>query len=104
MHLVTRLPGKLRDVGFEDVTEVRHKCPIGAWARDQEQRERGAIMNVVITDGLSALATRPLGQGLGWQPVQIEMFLLDVRNSLKVENEVHAYFPFNVIYARKPET
>lgn len=39
--------------------------------------------------------------GLGWKEAQVEMFLVDVRRSLN-DASVHAYFPFTVVYGRKP--
>lgn len=102
LHMISRLPQCLRDAGFDDVTEARHKLPIGRWARDRRQREKGIwFLRMILMEGLSAIAKRPLTQGLGWKAEQVEMFLVDVRKSLN-DNSVHAYFPFTVVYGRKP--
>lgn len=102
LHMIGRLPGMLRDAGFDDVTEARHKLPIGRWARDRKQRQKGIwFLRMILMEGLSAIAKRPLTQGLGWKAEQVEMFLVDVRKSLN-DTGIHAYFPFSVVYGRKP--
>lgn len=102
-YTITRIPDLLRTQGFEDVTEVRHKLPIGRWARDRRQREKGIwFLRMIIMEGLSGICKRAFMQGLGWKDSQVEMFLVDVRKSLNNDNTVHAYFPFAVIYGRKP--
>ncbi|KAF3761970.1 S-adenosyl-L-methionine-dependent methyltransferase, partial [Cryphonectria parasitica EP155] len=111
LHTITRLPDILRSAGcdnadgqgrFDDVTEVRHKLPIGRWARDRRQREKGIwFLRMILLEGLSAICKRPFCQGLGWKDVQVEMFLVDVRRSLH-DAGIHSYFPFTVVYGRKP--
>ncbi|KAI3394087.1 hypothetical protein diail_3211 [Diaporthe ilicicola] len=102
LHMISRLPQALRDAGYDDVTEARHKLPIGRWARDRKQRQKGIwFLRMILLEGLSAVAKRPLTLGLGWKAEQVEMFLVDVRKSLN-DTGVHAYFPFSVVYGRKP--
>ncbi|KAJ0119612.1 methyltransferase domain-containing protein [Diaporthe amygdali] len=102
LHMINRLPAAMRAAGFDDVTEARHKLPIGRWARDRKMRQKGIwFLRMILMEGLSAIAKRPLTQGLGWKAEQVEMFLVDVRKSLN-DTGVHAYFPFTVVYGRKP--
>lgn len=102
LHMINRLPQGLRDAGFDDVTEARHKLPIGRWARDRRQRQKGIwFLRMILMEGLSAVAKRPLMHGLGWKAEQVEMFLVDVRKSLN-DTSIHAYLPFSVVYGRKP--
>lgn len=101
-YLINRVPSLLRAHGFDDVTEVRHKLPIGRWARDRRQREKGIwFVKMILMEGLPAICKRPFTVGLGWKDVQVEMFLVDVRKSL-LDAGKHAYFPFAVVYGRKP--
>lgn len=102
LHTINRLPDLLRANGFDDVTEVRHKLPIGRWAKDRRQREKGIwFLRMILMEGLTAICKRPFMHGLGWKEPQVEMFLVDVRRSLN-DASVHAYFPFTVVYGRKP--
>lgn len=56
---------------------------------------------MILMEGLPAICKRPFMNGLGWKEAQVEMFLVDVRRSLN-DASVHAYFPFTVVYGRKP--
>lgn len=102
LHTASQLPALLRAAGFDAVVDVRHKLPIGRWARDRRQREKGVwFLRMILMEGLAAICRRPFCRGLGWGDVQVEMFLVDVRRSLE-DAGVHAYFPFTVVYGRKP--
>jgi len=98
---VTRAAAELREAGFDDVQRRLHRLPLGGWPRDRRLRCAGLFNRTAMMDGLRGLARRPLGAGLGWSPMQIEMFLVDVRRSL-VDSSFHAWFPFHVVYAQKP--
>jgi hypothetical protein len=100
-YAVLALPEQLRVAGFEDVRiAATHKCPLGAWPRDRRLRFCGLFMRTAIMDGLRGISHRPL-TALGWTPLQIEMFLVDVRRAM-MDEDVHAYFDLHVVYGRKP--
>ncbi|KAJ9142342.1 S-adenosyl-L-methionine-dependent methyltransferase [Pleurostoma richardsiae] len=102
LNAVADLPGEMQAAGLADVRRAAlHRCPIGVWPRDRRLRCCGLFMRTAIMDGLRGLAGRPLGTGLGWTTLQIEMFLVEVRKSL-MDSGFHAYFPFHVVYGRKP--
>lgn len=101
LNAVTGLANEFTEAGYDDVHERTHKCPIGVWPRDRRLRYIGLFMRTAILDGLPGLTRKPFGQGLGWTQLQIEMFLVDVRKALMSPN-FHTYFPFYVVYGRKP--
>ena len=101
LHAIVGLSAEMEAAGFEPVETVTHKCPIGVWPRDKRLRLCGLFMRTAIMDGLRGLSRRPLGTGLTWTPLQIEMFLVDVRKAV-MDSKFHAYFPFHVVYGRKP--
>jgi hypothetical protein len=98
---IAEVPDELRAAGFEDVTLTVHKCPMGPWPLDRRLRVCGDILRTVAMDGLRGMSARPLGTGLGWTPLQIEMFLVDVRKAI-MDSKIHTYLPYHVVYARKP--
>ncbi|RDA90001.1 hypothetical protein CP533_1482 [Ophiocordyceps camponoti-saundersi (nom. inval.)] len=98
---------ELLAAGFGDVSSRDVRCPLGPWPEGRRARERGRALRDAMSLGLVGLARRPLRDGLGWSAVQIEMFLVDVRKDLVREAEdgrplFHSYFPFRVVFARKP--
>ena len=99
-HAILTLPEKMRAAGFADVRRTTHKCPVGVWARDKRMRFCGLFLRTALMDGLRGLSRRPL-TALGWTPVQIEIFLVEVRRAL-MEQGVHSYFTLNVVRGRKP--
>lgn len=101
LNSIAGLANELTEAGYDDVNERTHKCPIGVWPRDRRLRYIGLFMRTAILDGLPGLTRKPFGQGLGWTQLQIEMFLVDVRKALMNPN-FHTYFPFTVVYGRKP--
>ncbi|KAL2266029.1 hypothetical protein VTJ83DRAFT_5381 [Remersonia thermophila] len=97
---ISALPKRLEAAGFTDIKTVVHKCPLGIWPRDAQLRSCGLFLRTAMMDGLRGISRRPL-MALGWTPLQIEMFLVDVRRAIMDEGK-HVYFPFHVVYARKP--
>ena len=101
LHAIHGIADQLTEAGFEDVQTVVHKCPLGVWPRDKRLRLCGLFLRTAIMDGLRGFAQRPLASGLGWTPIQIEIFLMDVRKSV-MDSSFHTYYPFHVVYGRKP--
>jgi len=97
----TRWKGWFEDRGFEDVTEVVYKMPCSPWAKDQRLKLIGAFEMENLLYGLSGMVTRLFGKGLNWSPEQVQVFLVDVRNEIRRRN-MHVYWPYYVVYGRKP--
>ncbi|KAK3903142.1 Trans-aconitate 2-methyltransferase [Staphylotrichum tortipilum] len=87
--------------GFEDVTQAVYKMPCNPWPKDQRLKLIGAFEMENLLYGLSGMVTRLFSKALKWSPEQVQVFLVDVRREIKNRN-VHAYWPFYVVYARKP--
>lgn len=101
-HAVLTLPATLEEAGFADVRRTTHKLPLGVWPRDRRLRLCGLFLRTAIMDGLRGVSRRPLA-ALGWTPLQVEIFLVEVRKAV-MDERVHAYFEWNAVYGRKPES
>lgn len=97
---VSRLEDQLRDAGFINVSIRRFKAPIGRWPTDANYQFCGEILRECIHDGLVGLARKPL-MALNWTKLQIEMFLVEVRQHIN-DPRYHVYMPFNIVIAQKP--
>ncbi|KID67733.1 hypothetical protein MAN_04491, partial [Metarhizium hybridum] len=97
---------ELLEAGFQELHYQDLKCPLGPWAKLLRLQECGHLLRDIVNSGLEGLTRRPFRDGLKWTPLQIQMFLIDVRKDVnQVENGIppfHSYFPFRSIYARKP--
>lgn len=101
IDLAQSLPQLLQRVGFTDVNIRRHKIPIGAWARDQKQRELGLFMSKhVLWQFVKAVLVKWSDMGL---PSRMEADILetDIRTAFD-DPEIHTYMPWVSVWAQKP--
>jgi len=103
---------QLIEAGFIDVVEVRYKWPQNRWPKDRELKELGELnsslgdfggnsaegtelgmwMHENFSTGLAGLSMAVFTRGLGWSNEELEVFLAEVRKSMKDTN-VHGYYP-----------
>jgi hypothetical protein len=95
------LSSMVRDCGYDNVTERVFHVPIGTWPKNRTLKECGLYWKTVLMEGLSPIALGPLTRGLGWTQVQVEAFLVGVRQCMK-EGRDNAFMPMHIIYAQKP--
>ncbi|KAL2126802.1 hypothetical protein VTI74DRAFT_214 [Chaetomium olivicolor] len=99
---VQRYKQQMIDAGFQNVNQIEYKWPTNTWPKDAKHKEIGSWNHVNIMSALNALTMLSFTQALGWSTVEVEVFLVDVRNDLKNKN-IHAYWPIWAIYGQKPE-
>lgn len=80
------------EAGFEDVQEVVYKWPINQWPKDRRHKELGAWMLMNVLEGLQGFSLALMTRVLGMSREEVEVFLVDVRNSIK-DKSIHAYWP-----------
>lgn len=90
-----------RDAGFVNVTERVFHLPIGTWAKNRTLKECGLMWKTVLLEGLSPIALAPFTRGLGWSQVEVEAFLVSVRQCLK-DGPENAFMPLHIICAQRP--
>ncbi|KAF7558837.1 hypothetical protein G7046_g5334 [Stylonectria norvegica] len=89
------------DAGFVNVTEVIYKWPMNRWPADPHHKELGYWCYHNIAGGLSGLSMALFTRGLGWSPEEVEVFLANVRNDMKMRS-IHAWWPIHVVYGQRP--
>jgi len=92
---------QLIEAGFENVTEVMYKWPQNRWPKDPKLKELGMWMLENFTSGLSGLSMALFTRGLGWTKNELEVFLVEVRKSMR-DTRIHGYYPIYVVYGQKP--
>ncbi|KAL2061573.1 hypothetical protein VTL71DRAFT_6950 [Oculimacula yallundae] len=92
---------QLEEAGFVDVVEVQYKWPQNRWPKDKKLKELGMWMHENFSTGLAGLSMAVFTRGLGWSQEELEVFLVDVRKSMK-DPKVHGYYPIYAVYGRKP--
>lgn len=100
IRAIQKTSREMREAGFEDVTEITKKLPMGLWPADKKMRLCGLFWRTAVMDGLKGLCSRPF-QAIGMTPSQIDMLLVDVRKEI-MDSSYHVYFPLTTVYGRKP--
>lgn len=93
---------RMEDVGFIDIEQHVIKLPIGPWAKDKTLKKVGSLELLNMVEGIEGLTLRLFSKALGMSLDDIQMHLMQVRKEAQ-NRKIHSYYPFYVIYGRKPE-
>ena len=82
----------IRDVGFEDVTVIPFKLPIGAWPANSTLKEAGAIQLVAMLEGMESLSLAIFCRCLQWSTEDVEALLTQTRREFAMKKACY-YWP-----------
>jgi SAM-dependent methyltransferase len=82
----------MKEVGFEDVTLIPYKQPIGAWPADIILKEAGAIQLVAMLEGMESLSLAIFCRCLQWSNEQVEELLTRTRKEFSMKKACY-YWP-----------
>ncbi|OLN88703.1 hypothetical protein CCHL11_01689 [Colletotrichum chlorophyti] len=99
---VPSLKKVMTDVGFVDVELQMYKWPHNAWPKEDRYKKLGLWTQENFGSALEAMCMAPFTRVLGWNRIEVDVFLIDVRNDLKNKSH-HSYTPVYCIVGRKPE-
>ncbi|TDZ22858.1 Secondary metabolism regulator LAE1 [Colletotrichum orbiculare MAFF 240422] len=94
-------PARLTDAGFQNQVHDIKKVPVGEWPKDPDLRRIGAYCKAVLYDGLHGVCVGPFTRGLGWTPMEVEVFLIDVRKDL-LKTSIHSHVFYHSLAGQKP--
>ncbi|EHK23609.1 uncharacterized protein TRIVIDRAFT_190556 [Trichoderma virens Gv29-8] len=97
----TRFKQWFEQRGFECVTEEVYKMPCTPWAKDKRLKLIGAWEQHNLMNHLEGLTMRLFQKSLGWSEEEILVISAMLRKELR-DLGVHSYWPYYVVYARKP--
>jgi len=101
IELGTRVGDFLERAGFDRVTSIKRKTPLGTWARDKTMRVIGLYTREAVLNSVDSVIGKPFA-ALGFSEVDREVWAAKVTASAK-EDHVHQYYNFYFWYAQKPE-
>ncbi|TDZ33076.1 Secondary metabolism regulator LAE1 [Colletotrichum spinosum] len=101
MNAAERYPKHVEDAGFVNPRHEVKKVPVGPWPKDENLKKIGRYCRAAIYDGLHAITIGPYTRGLGWSPMEVEVFLIQVRKDL-MDPSVHSYVYYHSLSAQKP--
>lgn len=82
----------MREAGFVNVQVEVFKWPLNPWPRDKKHKTLGLWSLANTLDGLEGFTMAYFTRILGWQPEQVQVFLVDVRSDNKNRRK-HNYCP-----------
>ena len=97
-----QIKAMMEAAGFVDIQEYILKLPIGPWPKNKQLKRVGAFELVNMVDGIEGLTMRIFSKALGMPVEEIQLLLMEVRKEAK-NSRVHSYYPFYVVFGRKPQ-
>ena len=82
----------MREAGFINVQYQVFKWPTNPWPRDKKHKTLGLWSLANTLDGLEGFTMAYFTRVLGWQPEQVRVFLVGVREDNK-NRQKHNYHP-----------
>lgn len=93
----------LKDAGFENIRYERVGWAIGAWPKDERDKEIGALTALNVKEYfVPGLAEGLFVKVLGWSQRQVDEMVEQVRKDID-DSKVHFYFVFTLCCAQKPQ-
>ncbi|KAI9831669.1 MAG: hypothetical protein M1819_004735 [Sarea resinae] len=90
LAIVDDMKRHLEEAGFEAVTEVRYKWPVGAWPKDGHLKTIGLYNRARWEEGIEGWALFLLTRYLKWTPAEVQLYLAEFRKGLK-DPKIHAF-------------
>ncbi|PCG99219.1 Hypothetical protein PENO1_054300 [Penicillium occitanis (nom. inval.)] len=93
LNTQTTMRAAIEKAGFIDVHEKLYKCPIGAWPKDPQLKDAGAINMEHWSSGLEGWAMWLLtkhGAPIPWSPDEVRVYVAKVRAELR-NPKLHIY-------------
>ncbi|KAK8432683.1 putative SAM dependent methyltransferase [Phyllosticta citricarpa] len=102
MRVIDNMKRWITDTGFQEVSEVRYKVPVGPWSSDTKLKEPGKWNMLYCYHGCEGWAMFLLTHVLGWKPEEVQLLVARFKQALK-DKKTHAYYEMSVVYGKKPE-
>jgi hypothetical protein len=81
----------MRETGFVNVQHYVFKWPSNPWPKDDKHKLLGMWTLANILDGIEGFTMAMFTRVLGWQPAEVQRFLVDVRKDAR-DKSIHNYY------------
>ncbi|RPA81048.1 S-adenosyl-L-methionine-dependent methyltransferase [Ascobolus immersus RN42] len=102
VDLAPKLQGYIEDAGFEGVTKIIRKAPIGAWPKDPRLKRIGHANYIGSLSGVEAYGRLLFTKVLGWSDEKAMELINRTVNDLH-NKKLHLYYSQYYYYAQKPK-
>ncbi|KAI9784702.1 MAG: hypothetical protein M1816_000767 [Peltula sp. TS41687] len=90
MNIAPKIKSLVEDAGFDNVSDKTFKVPITPWAKNPKLKELGKWNMLAMHDTLPPYTIWLFTNHLGWQQVEAELLIKEVRDELK-NLRIHHY-------------
>jgi len=96
-----KLKAWVEDAGFENITHVVCKAPVGPWPKEKRYKDIGMANLCNLLEGLEAVTLAPFTRSLGWSVEEVQVLLAGVRRDLR-NPRIHPLIDYHIVYGQKP--
>lgn len=96
-----RAKGMMEAAGFVDIVQIPFKWPQNPWPREKKYKELGMWVQENFATGIEAMSLALFTRVLGWSKDEVTVFLAEVKHDMR-NRSIHAYWPLQVVYGRRP--
>lgn len=93
----------MEEAGFVDIHEKNNQVPIGGWSSDPKLKQIGLYNLAFLDESLEGFALFMLKEIMGWEYVEIQLFVARMRKAMR-NPKIRPYYIVPNVYARKPDT
>lgn len=79
----TTMRDMITDAGFVNVTHKAYQVPSGGWSSDPRMKIIGRYNLAFLEESLEGFALFLLQEVLGWPYVEVQMFVMEMRNAIR---------------------
>jgi hypothetical protein len=104
MHVsASEIRDYMEAAGFVNIGVKEIKLPMSPWSSDKKLKEAGAFCLLSMMDDLSGMSLAIFTRLLGWNRIELELFLTEVKKEWRMKN-IHGYWPLFAVYGQNPES
>lgn len=92
----------MEESGFINICVHEDVLPMGPWCSDNRLKEAGELIKQSMIEGLGGVSCAVFTRILGWEVLDLELFLEKVRKEWRTK-DIHGYWPLFAVYGQKPE-
>ncbi|KAI8956899.1 S-adenosyl-L-methionine-dependent methyltransferase [Daldinia sp. FL1419] len=91
----------LKQVGFENVIELKYAVPTNTWAPGRQYQRIGARQKANTLEVIDIYSRSVLTQGLGWSDQAVDRLLSEARKDID-NTRIHSFSTLMTVYCQKP--
>ncbi|GJN69822.1 hypothetical protein PLICBS_003874 [Purpureocillium lilacinum] len=89
------------EAGFTGVVEHTYQVPVGSWSSDPKMKQIGAYNLAFMDESLEGFALFILKEIMGWKYEEVQLFVMEMRKSIR-NPRIRPYYLMTNVYGQRP--